>query len=55
LEKRNFEKFSVYNFSLDYPPVCRIEFNPKSRHESGDVVFHFPDKEKVFVTWGSLE
>lgn len=50
-----FEKFTIYRFSLDYPPVCRIEFNPKSRREAGDIVFHFPDKEKVFLSWGKLE
>ena len=51
----DFEKFSVYNFSIDYPPVCRVEFNPKSRREGGDIVFHFPDREKVFLSWGNLE
>lgn len=40
---------------LDYPAVCRVEFNPKSRREAGDVVFHFPDREKVFLSWGKLE
>jgi len=55
LEKESFEKFSIYGFSIDYPKVCRIEFNPKSRREGGDVVLHFPDREKVFVTWGAIE
>ena len=55
LEKSNLETFSVYKFSIDYPNVCRVEFNPKSRRESGDIVFHFPDKEKVFISWGNLE
>ncbi len=55
LAQAEFEKFSVYNFSMNYPPVCRVEFNPKSRREGGDVVFHFPDKEKVFLSWGALE
>jgi hypothetical protein len=55
LEKSKFETFSVYKFSIDYPSVCRVEFNPKSRRETGDAVFHFPDKEKVFVSWGDLE
>jgi hypothetical protein len=40
---------------MDYPAVCRIEFNPKSRREAGDVVFHFPDREKIFLSWGNLE
>jgi len=55
LDNASFEKFSVYKFSINYPSVCRVEFNPKSRRESGDVVFHFPDKEKVFLSWGDLE
>jgi len=27
------ERFSVYRFSMNYPPVCRFEFNPKTRRE----------------------
>ena len=55
MSKPEFETFSVYSFSIDYPPVCRVEFNPKSRREAGDIVFHFPDKEKLFLSWGNLE
>jgi len=54
LSNENFETFSVYSFSIQYPPVCRVEFNPKSRREAGDIVFHFPDREKVFLSWGNL-
>jgi len=42
-------------FSMDYPEVCRIEFHPKSMKQKGDVVFHFPDREKIFVSWGKLD
>lgn len=55
MQSENFEKFSVYKFSLDYPKVCRVEFNPKSRREGGDIVFHFPDREKIYISWGDLE
>ena len=48
------EEFAVYGMSMEYPPVCRFEFNPKTRREKGDVVLHFPDKEKVFLSWGQL-
>ncbi|MGD0175220.1 MAG: hypothetical protein ABSC50_00140 [Candidatus Bathyarchaeia archaeon] len=51
----DFERFSVYGFSIDYPKEARIEFNPKSRRGEGDVVFHFPDKTKIFLSWGDLE
>ncbi len=52
---RDFERFSIYGFSIDYPKECRVEFNPKSRREAGDVVFHFPDRVKTFLSWGELE
>jgi hypothetical protein len=55
LQSENLEKFSVYKFSVDYPSVCRVEFNPKSRREAGDIVFHFPDREKLYISWGDLE
>ena len=55
LKTENLETFSVYKFSIEYPPVCRVEFNPKSRREGGDIVFHFPDKEKIYISWGDLE
>ncbi len=51
----DFERFSIYGFSIDYPKDCRLEFNPKSRRDAGDVVFHFPDKMKMFLSWGDLE
>jgi len=54
-DDEGFERFSIYKFSIGYPPVCRLEFNPKSRREAGDVVFHFPDREKIFISWGNLE
>jgi hypothetical protein len=54
LEEGELERFSVYGFSIDYPPVCRFEFNPKARREKGDIVMHFPDREKVYLSWGPL-
>ena len=54
LESAELERFSVYGFSIEYPPVCRFEFNPKSRREKGDIVIHFPDREKLFLSWGDL-
>jgi hypothetical protein len=55
LETEDSERFSVYGFSIDYPRICWIEFNPKSRRDAGDVVFHFLEKEKIFLSWGELE
>lgn len=53
--KSDFERFSIYGFSIDYPKDSRVEFNPKSRRNGGDIVFHFPDKMKIFLSWGELE
>jgi hypothetical protein len=53
--EQGFEHFSVYGFSIDYPEDSHVEFNPKSRRGEGDVVFHFPDKTKIFLSWGDLE
>jgi hypothetical protein len=55
LGKEDFERFRIYGFAVDYPYICRIEFNPKSRREGGDVVFHFPQREKIYLSWGELE
>ena len=55
MTKKGFENFAVYMFSIDYPAVCTIEFNPKSMKQRGDVIFHFPDREKMFVSWGKLD
>jgi hypothetical protein len=53
--KSGFENFSMYGFTIDYPETCRVEFNSKSRRESGDVVFKFPESDKIFLSWGELE
>lgn len=55
LMEQDFEQFSVYGFSLKYPKDSRVEFNPKSRRNQGDIVFHFPDRVKIFLSWGDLE
>jgi len=53
--KSDFENFSMYGFAVDYPDVCRVEFNSKNRREVGDVAFTFPDRARIFLTWGDLE
>ncbi len=51
----DYQQFSIYGFSVNYPTGCRVEFNPKSKEYEGDVVFHFPDTSKIFLSWGELE
>ena len=49
------EKFSAYGLGLDIPDDWRIEFNPKNTREKGDVAFHSPHNNVLFVSWGKLE
>ena len=53
--KSDFENFSIYGFAIDYPDVCRVEFDSKSRREAGDVAFTFPDRNRIYLSWGDLE
>jgi hypothetical protein len=53
--KDNFERFSMYSISIDYPNDSRVEFNSKGRREVGDVAFHLPEKVRIFLSWGELE
>ncbi len=49
------ERLSLYGLSIDYSKAARLELNPKSTREQGDVVFHFDRQKKILVSWGSLE
>jgi hypothetical protein len=48
------EKFSMYGFSVEVLDNCRVEVNPKSSREKGDVVFQSPKGNRFFVSWGNL-
>jgi hypothetical protein len=32
-----------------------VEFNPKGDRIKGDVAFHTPKKNRIFISWGPLE
>jgi hypothetical protein len=49
-----YELLAMYGFSVNYPNNARLEFDPKSRREKGDLVFHTDDGFKIFLSWGSL-
>lgn len=48
------EKFALYGFELSLPKTWRVEFNPRGRREKGDVVFHTPKRNRIFISWGPL-
>jgi hypothetical protein len=48
------ELVALYGFSANYPNNARLEFNPKSRREKGDLVFHTGNGFKIFLSWGGL-
>ena len=54
-EKKEQELVAFYGFSAKIPNDARIEFNPKSRREKGDLVFHLQGGYKVFLSWGQLQ
>lgn len=47
--------YSAYGCSVVYPSEWRVELNPSSKREEGDVVFHSPVGDKLYVSWGPLE
>jgi len=49
-----YEPFCTYGFCTVYPITCKIEFNPKSDRNEGDVVFKSPEKVNIFLSWGPL-
>jgi hypothetical protein len=48
------EKFAMYGFEVKIPSEWRVEVNPKSTREKGDVAFHSKLGNRFFVTWGNL-
>jgi hypothetical protein len=50
-----YEVLAMYGFSANYPNNARLELNPKTRREKGDIVLHLEEGFKVFLSWGSLE
>mgnify|MGYP001032597509 CR=1 FL=1 len=55
LSESDFEPLALYGFSAKYPKTTRLELNPKSTREKGDVAFHLEGALKIFLSWGSLE
>ena len=49
------ERFSAYGLGVDVLDDWRMEFNPKSTREKGDVAFHSPHDNVFFVSWGKLD
>lgn len=49
------EVFSVYGFRIRIPDDWRVEFNPKGNRVKGDVAFHSPKRNRIFLSWGPLE
>jgi hypothetical protein len=50
-----YEPFSIYGFCTVYPVAWKIELNPESDRSQGNVAFKSPEKENIFLIWGSLE
>lgn len=49
------ETFALYGFRIEIPRDWRVELNPKTNREKGDVAFHSPKGNRFFVSWGPLD
>ncbi|MEM3637919.1 MAG: hypothetical protein QXX17_01565 [Conexivisphaerales archaeon] len=47
--------FALYGMSITIPTCWRIELNPRSESEKGDVVFHTNSNDRFYISWGRLE
>ncbi|MDH5437417.1 MAG: hypothetical protein OEX76_00775 [Candidatus Bathyarchaeota archaeon] len=50
-----YDHFSIYGFEVEYPKDWRVKLNPKSEKKTGEVAFHSPESDGMFVFWGVLE
>jgi hypothetical protein len=50
-----FERLAIYSMSIEYPNTFKVEFNPKSQRNEGDVAFRSPEGYRVFLSWGPIE
>ncbi len=55
MDSAGMETFAVYGFRLSIPDTWRVEFNPKGNRSKGEVAFHTPKRNTVFLAWGPLE
>lgn len=53
----DYESFSVYGFSINYPISWRIELDPSSTQSKGNVVFKssIRSEDKIFLSWGLIQ
>ncbi len=49
------DKFALYGFEVSMPTDSRVEINPKTSREKGDVVFHSQKGNRFFISWGKLD
>lgn len=49
-----YESFSIYGFRTVYPNTWRVELDPKSERNEGNVTFKSPEKGNIVVSWGPL-
>jgi len=50
-----YDHLSVYGFAVDYPEDWRVELKPESDRNRGNLAFHSPTKDNMFISWEILE
>lgn len=50
-----YDCLSIYGFEVGYPQGWRVELKPESDRKRGNLVFHSPTRDNMFVSWEILE
>ena len=50
-----YDCLSIYGFGVDYPKDWRVGLKPESDRNRGNLVFHSPTRDNMFVSWEILE
>jgi hypothetical protein len=50
-----YELFSIYGFHAFHPSGWKIELDPKSDGNKGNVAFKSPEKMNILISWGTLD
>jgi len=50
-----YDRLSIFGFEADYPKDWRVELKPESDRNRGNLAFHSPTKDNMFISWEILE
>jgi len=51
----DYENFAIHGFFIKYPISCKVELDPDSDWNKGNVVFKLPTGDRIFLSWGPIQ